>query len=141
MPDNEFIDLKIKAINKFDITNITDVLDKMPNYLRKYLLEMKNINFIENYQKYDFNEKLPELKIGEDGHAYFDIDQVIAWFDYHPEHYNYNDHVMKFFLKDFLETNESFNLKEIIDTLQKMELSDIGSNDLFENKEEYFINY
>jgi len=78
MPDNEFIDLKIKAINKFDITNITDVLDKMPNYLRKYLLEMKNINFIENYQKYDFNEKLPELKIGEDGHAYFDIDQVIA---------------------------------------------------------------
>jgi len=48
---------------------------------------------------------------------------------------------MKFFLKDFLETNESFNLKEIIDTLQKMELSDIGSNDLFENKEEYFINY
>jgi len=121
MPEEEFANLKYSAIeNKINVSN---VLNKMPIVIEKYLNELQTINFVKIFPGYNFNENIPQLQVGEDGYAKIDIEKIITEFDYNVEHYDSNtDLVMILFLKHFLETNENFNLLEITNKLNEIEI-------------------
>jgi len=99
----------------------------MPKILKRYISELQKINFNEIFPGYNFTDNLPQLQIGEDGYAKYDINQVLSEFDYDPEHYGEGSY--EIFLKHFFRKNKNFNLLEILDTLKGIEMADIDNKD------------
>jgi len=140
MTDDEFIDLKDRATNYLK-TDFSDTLNSMSDIVKNYLLELQKINFKEVYPGNDFNTILPSLQVGKDGHAKYDVEEIISGFDYDSS--QYDDGSLDSFIKHFLKSNKNFNLTEIIDTLKKMKMSDTEKKDkkvkaLITNANKYF---
>jgi len=85
IPDNEFEELKegLKKKNLPDSTlNVDVALVNVITQVKYYLKLFKEINFKEVYSGYNITENFPQLQVGEDGNAQFDIEEVFAGFDY-----------------------------------------------------------
>ncbi|ORX82570.1 hypothetical protein BCR32DRAFT_244085 [Anaeromyces robustus] len=126
MPDEEFIELKEIAtyIEKLKFEYNMPI---MSGILKRCTENLQIINFKEIFPGYNFTKILPELKIDENGYAKFDIEQVVNNFDYNIKHYNEGS--PKLFIKHILNSNKSFKLLEISDTLKEMKMADTDNKD------------
>jgi len=121
LSEDEFANLKYSAIE--EKINVSFVLKEMPIIIEKYLKKLQKINFVKIFPGYNFSENIPQLQVGEDGYSKIDIKKIITEFDYNVEHYDSNnDLIIKLFFKHFLETNEKFNLLEITNKLDEIEM-------------------
>jgi len=60
----------------------------------------------------------------------YDVDKVFSGFDFNLDHYNKEDE--ESFSKNPYESNEHYNLNEIMNTLQQLIMSDnVKDNDIF----------
>jgi len=83
---------------------------------------LKELNFIETFPGSNINEILPQLKIDNDGFASFDANEVLNGFDKNLESYEEDEFPQ--IDKHFYESNENFNINEIISTLNTLEVAD-----------------
>ncbi|ORX41537.1 hypothetical protein BCR36DRAFT_364100 [Piromyces finnis] len=98
--------------------------------LYNVIFGLKKVNFKEYYPGYNFDEILPELKIGEDGFPTFDAIEVINGFDFNLE--NISIVSMEDFYEvyyEILESNEDFNMIRISEVLDGLKMSD-NHNDM-----------
>jgi len=118
LPDKEFIELKKDIDILYDI-NAEDIFGELVKTLDVLLNHIKRINFTEEFPEVDFNELLPQLKVGEDGMPGFDVKEVFNGFDINPDHYNANDNFFTL-LNNIFGSNEEFRLIEVVNNIRKL---------------------
>jgi len=131
IPDNEFEDLtkgmKDNDLSDSSLNNKQNLDSKLLNIIKqvKYYLKLyKAINLKEAFPEYDFNEILPQLKVGEDGYAQYDVEEVFAGFDYDPEHYaEFSNEDIDILTEMVFKSNKDFDLQEILTYLNVMDMS------------------
>ncbi|OUM58013.1 hypothetical protein PIROE2DRAFT_16825 [Piromyces sp. E2] len=118
-----FISKLYESKNKFDLNSS---LDYIKGDIELTLKFYKATNFTSTYPGYDFNEILPELQIGEDGCAKFDIKEVYRGFNFDPEYYkeNYPDIEELYQLLIYVyNSNKNFDILKISESISKLDLS------------------
>jgi hypothetical protein len=117
LPKNEVFMLKRAASH-------TQSLDFFNNKIKTIIETINSENFNEMYPEYDFNEILPQLKVGEDGYAQYDVEEVFAGFDYDPEHYaEFSNEDIDILTEMVFKSNKDFDLQEILTYLNVMDMS------------------
>jgi len=83
--------------------------------LKKFLEVITNLNFVELYPGYNFNEILSQLKINKEGFSNIDCAEVLKGFQTLENNFNHlnliNDTILNKYL---LEYNKAFNISNII---------------------------
>jgi len=136
LPEEEFVELKSSAnLFIYSFINLTKVFEDIYKTLEISLNELKNTNFTEEYPEINFNELLPQLKIGEDGFPGFDVEEVLNGFDYNIEHYK--DDEFQDLFPHFLSSNEEFDLYEISIVMSSLMAEKYNGNFEFGDDENY----
>jgi len=128
MPDEDFEKLinnyetyKIMTEGHFDLDYLLAII---VFEIKTNLKFFKKINFNEVYPGYNFDEILPQLQIGEDGYAKFDVEEVFAGYDYDPEHYleiNVENKEVLYYM--VYESNKNFDLMGILGTTNNLKMA------------------
>jgi len=144
IPDDEFDNLKEKlkyvptnsSPASYNMLDMDYELSIIISNVKRDLKYYKQINYTQVYSGYNFDEILPQLKIGKDGYAKYDIEKVFSGYDYDPKHYedlriedydNLYDIVCK--------SNQNFDLLEVKNKLQDLKMS-ITETEFYENIDE-----
>lgn len=120
MPDEDFSNLKDKATN-FAVFD-SEFSNNTSHIIEVYLKNIKEINFHEVYSECNVEYILPELQIGEDGYPQFDVEEILAGYDFSPERYaNENTQTI---VMAVLQSNKNFDLYSVVMRIVKMRMSD-----------------
>jgi len=138
MPDENFEELMNyfesfkMMIEKFNnLNNESDSKLEIATYLAVIVTQIKMelkfyklVNFNEVFPGYNFDEILPQLQIGEDGYAKFDVEEVFAGYDYDPEHYSeINVKNMEISTNMVYESNKNFDIVGIRYTINNLKMA------------------
>jgi len=87
-----------------------------------YLKNIKEINFYEVFSECNVDLLLPELQIGEDGYPKFDVEKILAGYDFNPERYvNENTQTIAMAV---LDSNKDFDLYSVLMKTFVMKISE-----------------
>ncbi|ORX77672.1 hypothetical protein BCR32DRAFT_295493 [Anaeromyces robustus] len=103
-----------------------DFVRHVKQEVRRRVTQISKGNFKEIFPSYNFNEKLSELKIGEDGYPHLNINEIFKGFDFDVNHYleydasnGYNYELYN----QLFTSNPNFNLKKIYEEIAELNIS------------------
>jgi hypothetical protein len=111
--------------NNLTVDSIEGKIDGLLLALKNKINKLKGLNFIETFPDNNINEInniLPQLKIDKDGFAGFDVEEVLSGFNLDPEFYKEDE--LSAIDKHFFESNENFNINEIITIMSTLKPAD-----------------
>ncbi|ORX85027.1 hypothetical protein BCR32DRAFT_290980 [Anaeromyces robustus] len=98
---------------------LREELDKIQKKINSDLETFKSYNFTELYPSFNFKEKLPELKVSDNGISEINIDEIMQGFQFDEKEYEnkrFNNDNKDFELYVY-QSNKDFNLLNIYQTL------------------------
>ncbi|ORX48665.1 coth-domain-containing protein [Piromyces finnis] len=96
-------------------------LENISKNLKREIRLLKKYNFKELYPDFNVEEKLPELKINDDGFSDISIDTLIKGFDINFENYDESDIAFDYSELNIMvhQSNKNFDLLKVLTTLAK----------------------
>ncbi|OUM66697.1 hypothetical protein PIROE2DRAFT_6010 [Piromyces sp. E2] len=132
IPENEFSLLKERAVLiDYAMGEFKNDVQKCYSAIKQFVEIIKYTNFTQTFGE-DISKKLTSLKIKEDGTPSYEIDEILAGYNFDKEHYKTKKD--KFFndvLLQVIHSNKDFNLLEILTTLSSVNVTDATGTDPF----------
>jgi len=120
LPEDEFADLKDNATNYAVFPE--GFASTASHMIEVFLRNIKEINFYEVFSECNVDLLLPELQIGEDGYPKYDVEEILAGYDFNPERYvNENTQTIAMAV---LASNKDFDLYSVLMKTYVMKISE-----------------